>query len=62
MATTTMGDLVSNLFDKYEQEFHDETLAAIATHAAIVDMLRDSRRGRFVRLPARHAKPRSGAR
>jgi hypothetical protein len=40
MTTTTMGELVAALFDKYERCFHDETLAALATQAALIDVLR----------------------
>jgi hypothetical protein len=43
MITTTMGQLISELFDKYERCYHDETLAALATQAAVVDILRASR-------------------
>jgi hypothetical protein len=40
--TMTMGQLVSQLFDKYERRYHDERLAAIATSAAIEEILRTS--------------------
>jgi hypothetical protein len=41
--TMTMGQLVSQLSDKYERRYHDERLAAIATQAAIEEILRTSR-------------------
>ena len=50
MITKTMGQLVSELFDKYERCYHDETLAALATQAAVVEILRASRARR------RHAR------
>jgi hypothetical protein len=43
MTTTTMGQLVSQLFDRYERTFHDEELAALATQAMIEEILKDSR-------------------
>jgi phosphoribosylamine-glycine ligase len=42
--TITMGDLVSTLFDVYDQELHDQHLAAVATQVRIVELL--SRRSR----------------
>jgi hypothetical protein len=41
--TTTMGQLVSKLYDRYERRFHDEQLAALATQAMIEEILRESR-------------------
>lgn len=43
---TTIGDLVSVLFAKYERRFHDERLAAVATQIALDGLLRgrDERR------------------
>jgi hypothetical protein len=35
----TMGQLVSELFDTYDREFHDEKLAAIATQVRITELL-----------------------
>ena len=37
--TTTMGQLVSDLFEHYERRFHDSRLAAVATQATVEDML-----------------------
>ena len=41
--TTTMGQLVSKLYDRYERAFHDEELAALATQAMIEEILKDAR-------------------
>lgn len=41
--TTTLGDLVSELFEAYERSYGDETLAALATQARITELLRASR-------------------
>lgn len=57
--TTTMGQLVSELFDKFERRYHDERLAAVATQAAIEEILRGSRRGHSDHVSA---KVRSGSR
>lgn len=37
--TITMGQLVSTLFDVYDDELHDKQLAAIATQVRIVELL-----------------------
>jgi hypothetical protein len=37
---TTIGDLVSVLFTRYERRFHDEQLAAVATQVTIDELLR----------------------
>lgn len=36
---TTIGQLVSILFAKYERQFHDERLAAVATQVALDELL-----------------------
>jgi hypothetical protein len=36
---TTIGQLVSVLFAKYEQQLHDEELAAVATQVAVDELL-----------------------
>lgn len=51
--TTTLGDLVSELFEAYERSYGDETLAALATQARITELLRASR----VRTCAREPRP-----
>lgn len=38
---TTIGQLVSILFAKYERQFHDEKRAARATQAALDKILRE---------------------
>jgi hypothetical protein len=38
---TTIGQLVSILFAKYERQFHDEKLAALATQVALDELLRE---------------------
>ena len=56
MRTTTLGQLVADLFDKYERRFHDEELAAVATQTTITHMLLDSpsrRPGRRAACPSR---------
>lgn len=42
MTTTTIGQLVASLFAKYEDRFHDEKQAAVATQQK-VDQLRRAR-------------------
>ena len=46
--TLTVGQLVSDLFAKYERELHDEQLAAVATEVRVSALLEPlpSRRGR----------------
>ena len=39
---TTIGDAISTLFAKYERQFHDEHLAAVATQVALAEVLRKS--------------------
>jgi len=58
MQTTTLGQLVADLFDRYERRFHDKELAAVATQATITDMLLESRCRRQVRQPARTSRVR----
>ena len=41
---TTIGQLVSKLFETYEHRYHDEELAAIATEVMLDDILRVQRR------------------
>jgi hypothetical protein len=42
---TTIGQLITTLFAKYERQFHDEKLAAIATQVAVDELLLARRRG-----------------
>lgn len=46
--TTTVGQLISDLYAKYERELHDEHLAALATEVRVCELLEQSprRRGR----------------
>jgi hypothetical protein len=44
--TITIGQLVSDLFTRYEREFHDEGLAAVATQVRIAELVRPTVRGR----------------
>ncbi len=46
---TTIGDLVSTLFAKYERRFHDEQLAALATQVSMDELLRRREERRKVR-------------
>jgi hypothetical protein len=48
--TTTMGQLVSDLYAKYERELHDEELAAVATEIQVSELLES--------MPRRRARPR----
>jgi hypothetical protein len=43
---TTIGQLVSILFTKYERQFHDEKLAAVATQVALDELLRERKPGK----------------
>lgn len=42
----TIGQLVSDLFSKYERQFGDEQVAAIATQVTIDEVLRNRNRNR----------------
>ena len=42
--TTTLGQLIANLFTRYERIYRDEHLAAVATHHQIADVLRRNTR------------------
>ncbi|HEY1553204.1 MAG TPA: hypothetical protein VGF94_00145 [Kofleriaceae bacterium] len=37
----TIGDVVSELFTKYERRYHDAELAAVATEVELDDLLRE---------------------
>jgi hypothetical protein len=37
---TTIGQLISGLYDQYLQRYHDEELAAVATEVTIDDLIR----------------------
>jgi hypothetical protein len=37
--TITMGDLVSTLFEVYDDELHDQHLAAVATQVRLNELL-----------------------
>ena len=37
---TTLGQLIANLFKRYERLYRDEHLAALATHDQIANVLR----------------------
>ncbi|MCX5742903.1 MAG: hypothetical protein NT062_10450 [Proteobacteria bacterium] len=41
---TTIGELISTLYTKFEQQFHDHEVAAIATELALADLLRARKR------------------
>jgi hypothetical protein len=41
--TTTLGQLVTTLFDQYEQRYHDEKLAAVATQVTVDHLIRAGR-------------------
>lgn len=46
--TTTMGQLISTVFDAYDRSLGDEKLAAVATEIRIVELLgRTTRRRRM---------------
>ena len=42
--TTTIGQLVADLFATYEHQLHDQKLAALATEAKVHTLRRVSRR------------------
>lgn len=46
--TTTVGQLISDLYTKYERELHDDELAAVATEIRVSELLEHvpRRRGR----------------
>lgn len=46
---TTVGQLISTLYTKFEREYHDPELAAIATEVALDELLRDRDRKRTQR-------------
>jgi hypothetical protein len=50
---TTIGDLISELFTKNQQQFHDDRLAAVATQVVVDELLRE-RQKRATRV--RHAR------
>jgi hypothetical protein len=60
--TITLGQLVSDLYDKYERSYRDETLAMLATQARIVEMLRSSQVRRTPKAPAPLRRCRTPAR
>jgi hypothetical protein len=47
--TITMGQLVSDLYAKYERELHDEQLAAVATEVRVTELLEGHPRRRSSR-------------
>jgi len=42
--TVELGELVSELMDRFEHRFHDHALAAIATQIALTDVLSRGKR------------------
>lgn len=44
--TITVGQLVSDLYSKYERELHDEQLAAVATEVRVTELLEGQPRRR----------------
>lgn len=54
--TITMGDLVSTLFDVYDDELHDRQLAAVATQVRLVELLSDRPRPQQHRATTKVAK------
>jgi hypothetical protein len=53
--TTTVGQLVSQFFESYDREYHDEEIAAVATQVRIMDLLERTRRVRARPAPQRRA-------
>ena len=47
----TIGQLISDLYSKYERRYHDDELAAVATQVTLDDVLRARR------LASRRARP-----
>ena len=50
-AMTTIGQLIADLYTKYERRYHDEDLAAVATQVTVDEILRARR------LVAKRAHP-----
>jgi hypothetical protein len=51
--TTTLGQLIADLYDVFEERAHDPELAVLATAAVVNDMLcQTARRGRPARSRA----------
>jgi len=50
--TTTIGQLVSEIFTRYERELHDEGLAAVATQVRLTELLEPTRARRRARRKA----------
>jgi hypothetical protein len=48
--TITMGQLVSQFFETYDREFHDEEIAAVATQVRITELLERRARTRTRRV------------
>jgi hypothetical protein len=42
-AGMTIGQLISNLYSKYERDYQDETLAVVATQVTVDELLRARR-------------------
>jgi len=52
--TTTLGQLIADLYDAFEERAHDPELATLATAAVVNDVLCESaRRGRSARTQVR---------
>lgn len=54
--TTTMGQLVSEIFTAYDRELGDQELAAVATQVRLSELLTASARARRSRRIARSGK------
>lgn len=48
---TTLGQLISELFDMYEDRYRDEELAALATQVTVTELLLPNDRGARIRRP-----------
>jgi hypothetical protein len=43
---TTLGQLISNLFEKFQTVYGDDRLATVATHKTVTELLARSSRSR----------------
>jgi hypothetical protein len=56
---TTLGQLISELFNMYEDRYRDEELAALATQVTVTELLLRTDRGTRIRRPVSAAGART---
>jgi hypothetical protein len=57
--TTTLGQLISEIFNLYEDRYDDEELAALATQVTVTELLLGNDRATRLRRPTAAAGPRT---